>query len=679
MPKNPHADFSPVLDGYSEIGAFRFWCQTALPLTYDDSLSYYELLNKVVNYLNHTISDLTAVENNTSALAEAYNQLQKYVNDYFDDLDVEAELRNVLDAMAEDGTLDALLSPIVENQLPGVVDEKIDAVVAEQIDGAVAGQINESVADQLPALVDAGIPGEVSEWLEENVDPVGSAVVVDSTLTISGAAADAKVTGDELSNLKTQLNALAGVENITWQEGYYIRAAGDAVPFEPYSASDYIPLTNSDGIRRDIYFEVWGNVATCVGFYDSTKTLISTQPIGNSGNTVVLYKGSTKNVSGCEYIRLTTYTANGYHAQYAALENETVTIEEKNLGKGLRNVFYKPDDFTLLNLDFTAYPNNYIKANGDLVAYNNSNVSDFIAIPDDATGFIKVTGVKFFSGVICVFYDRNQHVIEYFPHTEEDILEIKNAVIEIPAGTAYIRVGDNSYRSQTIEATTVLYSADYAPILPSTIWTGKKWACVGDSLTEANAKTTLHYYDYIAEYTGITPYVMGVSGSGYAAKSAQNQAFYQRISAVPTDSDVITIFGSFNDLDSGLPLGTKNDTGTTTLAGCMNTTLENLFTVFPLANVGLITSTPWGNSWNPYNGTYETVSSDYTNMLISIAEKWSIPVLDLYHNSGLRPWDSTFKTLAYSKDGGGGVHPDETGHKIIASKIEQFVKKLLLN
>lgn len=208
MPKNPHADFSPVLDGYSGIGAFRFWCQTALPLTYDDSLSYYELLNKVVNYLNHTIEDLTAVESNTSALAEAYNKLQKYVNDYFDDLDVEAELRNVLDAMAEDGTLDTLLDPLVENRLPGVVDEKIDDVVAEQIDGAVAGQIDNSVAGQLPALVSEEIPDEVSGWLNENVDPVGSAVMVDSSLTISGAAADAKITGDKITELKNKTDNL---------------------------------------------------------------------------------------------------------------------------------------------------------------------------------------------------------------------------------------------------------------------------------------------------------------------------------------------------------------------------------------------------------------------------------------------------------------------------------------
>lgn len=78
MPKN----YSPTLTQYSGQGAFRFWCQKVLPLVYDDSLSYYELLNKVVDYLNTTTS-------NVSALLTAYEQLQDYVNDYFDDLDVQ--------------------------------------------------------------------------------------------------------------------------------------------------------------------------------------------------------------------------------------------------------------------------------------------------------------------------------------------------------------------------------------------------------------------------------------------------------------------------------------------------------------------------------------------------------------------------------------------------------------
>lgn len=40
------------------IGNFRFWCQKILPAVYDDSLSYYELLAKVVQKLNEVIDEL---------------------------------------------------------------------------------------------------------------------------------------------------------------------------------------------------------------------------------------------------------------------------------------------------------------------------------------------------------------------------------------------------------------------------------------------------------------------------------------------------------------------------------------------------------------------------------------------------------------------------------------------
>ena len=38
-----------------DVRQFRFWCQKVLPLVYDDSLSYYEVLCKVVKYLNSVI------------------------------------------------------------------------------------------------------------------------------------------------------------------------------------------------------------------------------------------------------------------------------------------------------------------------------------------------------------------------------------------------------------------------------------------------------------------------------------------------------------------------------------------------------------------------------------------------------------------------------------------------
>ena len=86
------ADYTPVLDQYKNPQYFRFWCQKVLPLVYDDSLSYYELLCKVVNFLNDVISDSDTMKGNIGKLLLAYNELQEYVNHYFDNLDVQEEI-----------------------------------------------------------------------------------------------------------------------------------------------------------------------------------------------------------------------------------------------------------------------------------------------------------------------------------------------------------------------------------------------------------------------------------------------------------------------------------------------------------------------------------------------------------------------------------------------------------
>lgn len=36
---------------------FKYWCYKVLPLVYDDSLSYYELLCKVIDYINKLIAE----------------------------------------------------------------------------------------------------------------------------------------------------------------------------------------------------------------------------------------------------------------------------------------------------------------------------------------------------------------------------------------------------------------------------------------------------------------------------------------------------------------------------------------------------------------------------------------------------------------------------------------------
>lgn len=69
----------------------------------------------------------------------------------------------------------------------------------------------------------------VTTWLNDHVTPTGSAVVVDNTLTIEGAAADAKKTGDEISGLKEDLNIINSEDKIAWENGR-ITMAGIIIP-----------------------------------------------------------------------------------------------------------------------------------------------------------------------------------------------------------------------------------------------------------------------------------------------------------------------------------------------------------------------------------------------------------------------------------------------------------------
>lgn len=110
-----------------------------------------------------------------------------FVTNYFDNLDVQQEINNKLDQMVLDGTLGDLLQPYVDTE----------------------------------------IPAAVTAWLDANVDPVGSAVTIDKTLTISGSAGDAKIIGQFREGVNS------GYNGMTWSPSLvsnsYIKADGTGV------------------------------------------------------------------------------------------------------------------------------------------------------------------------------------------------------------------------------------------------------------------------------------------------------------------------------------------------------------------------------------------------------------------------------------------------------------------
>lgn len=109
------ANFTPSREPQVELKPFQFWCQKVLPLVYDDSLSYYELLCKVVNYLNKTMEDVSNMDTDMSNVYTAYSELESYVNEYFNNLDVQEEINNKLDSMASSGLLFTLFGKFFIN------------------------------------------------------------------------------------------------------------------------------------------------------------------------------------------------------------------------------------------------------------------------------------------------------------------------------------------------------------------------------------------------------------------------------------------------------------------------------------------------------------------------------------------------------------------------------------
>lgn len=66
----------------NDLKSFRMWCQKVLPLVYDDSLSYYEVLCKVVTYLNNVIEGTNGVIDDVEDLRNDLATVQNWINNF---------------------------------------------------------------------------------------------------------------------------------------------------------------------------------------------------------------------------------------------------------------------------------------------------------------------------------------------------------------------------------------------------------------------------------------------------------------------------------------------------------------------------------------------------------------------------------------------------------------------
>lgn len=96
---------------YTKIKNFKFWCQKVLPLVYDDSLSYYEVLCKIRDYINEIIA-------NMDELASLIEDLDSRVDALEDEIEniSESIIQQIREYLGSDEFISQLVEALQESQ-----------------------------------------------------------------------------------------------------------------------------------------------------------------------------------------------------------------------------------------------------------------------------------------------------------------------------------------------------------------------------------------------------------------------------------------------------------------------------------------------------------------------------------------------------------------------------------
>ena len=442
--------------------------------------------------------------------------------------------------------------------------------------------------------------------------------------------------------------------NIGSNRGYYINKDGQKLisegEYSPYYLSNKISIVEGE----DIFVTAssnFGNAFYCI--YGNNDEVIKKELSKSISDETSIENKKINVPKGSAYI-LIAWKSNSLSGKLSRLHTYT------------KDYLSICDNFTKAKVPFHFIVKSGKVLNADGEEYepdpasDNFRISSHIPVTPGET--IYVTGCAFWGQAIFSVFDASNNVVFKINSTSGTgtATKIFDKEVVVPANGSYCIVSWNLSDS--------MYGAvKMEKILPKSPFINKKWACIGDSWTDnRNANPEKRYFDFISEETGITPIMMGYSGSGYARLG--QFSFYNRAKQLPEDTDVVTIFGSGNDLSSELPLGNITDNGTDTICGCINTTINNLLSVNPIIQIGIISPCPWKD----YKDTQEKWDN-YCKALEQIAKSRSIPYLDLIHCSGLRPWNDKARQLTYVDDN----HTNQEGHKIFSSKIREFLKSIL--